>query len=389
MRVEQRIGRIDRIGQEYDEVWIYNYFYRDTIEDRVYQALKERINWFEAVVGSLQPILAEVNKMTRNLAMLPAARQALAFDEAMRRLQEEIEQEQLASLDLDSYLQLDEPVQGYETPVTLSGIERVLTLSAVTGHLFTPHETVENAYWLTWRGAKTAVTFNAEQYESHPTTLAFMSYGSALLDGLLKAVPEPETIPGHLARFEADVNWPICGWYDLRGNSPRPLNKLHELQSALEIGQISVKEGLEIEANETFSLEAASLNAAYELRRAQLSQRRRAILQAKARRILVKGALVEIALGQQRSLFDTDQYPTSFNRAAVTGLAKRGSEWQWLLIIAGDQNQEDLPSPSQSDSYFEQIRSLEVKALKAMFEGLSKEAVALAMAWQNIQQKGE
>ena len=29
MRVEQRIGRIDRIGQEYDVVWIYNYFYRD------------------------------------------------------------------------------------------------------------------------------------------------------------------------------------------------------------------------------------------------------------------------------------------------------------------------------------------------------------------------
>jgi len=26
MRVEQRIGRIDRIGQRYDEVWIRNYF---------------------------------------------------------------------------------------------------------------------------------------------------------------------------------------------------------------------------------------------------------------------------------------------------------------------------------------------------------------------------
>ncbi len=30
MRVEQRIGRIDRIGQEYDRVWIRNYFYDGT-----------------------------------------------------------------------------------------------------------------------------------------------------------------------------------------------------------------------------------------------------------------------------------------------------------------------------------------------------------------------
>jgi SNF2 family DNA or RNA helicase len=36
MRVEQRIGRIDRIGQEFPEVWISNYFYKDTIEDQIY-----------------------------------------------------------------------------------------------------------------------------------------------------------------------------------------------------------------------------------------------------------------------------------------------------------------------------------------------------------------
>jgi len=35
MRVEQRIGRIDRIGQEYKEVWIANYFYKDTTEDQI------------------------------------------------------------------------------------------------------------------------------------------------------------------------------------------------------------------------------------------------------------------------------------------------------------------------------------------------------------------
>ena len=64
MRVEQRIGRIDRIGQEYQVVWISNYFYKDTIEDQIYQRLADRIDWFEVVVGDLQPILAEVGEAT-------------------------------------------------------------------------------------------------------------------------------------------------------------------------------------------------------------------------------------------------------------------------------------------------------------------------------------
>lgn len=51
MRVEQRIGRIDRIGQEYDRVWIGNYFYDGTVEATVYQRLDDRIASFESVVG--------------------------------------------------------------------------------------------------------------------------------------------------------------------------------------------------------------------------------------------------------------------------------------------------------------------------------------------------
>ena len=43
MRVEQRIGRIDRIGQRHPTVWIRNYFYADTVEATIYQRLADRI----------------------------------------------------------------------------------------------------------------------------------------------------------------------------------------------------------------------------------------------------------------------------------------------------------------------------------------------------------
>ena len=55
MRVEQRIGRIDRLGQEHPHIRVVNLHYEGTVETDVYRALRERIALFETVVGHLQP----------------------------------------------------------------------------------------------------------------------------------------------------------------------------------------------------------------------------------------------------------------------------------------------------------------------------------------------
>ncbi len=60
MRVEQRIGRIDRYGQKSDKVTIISFFLRDTIEERILQRLYERIGVFEESIGGLEPILGEI-----------------------------------------------------------------------------------------------------------------------------------------------------------------------------------------------------------------------------------------------------------------------------------------------------------------------------------------
>ena len=60
MRVEQRIGRIDRLGQEHADIRIVNLHYEDTVETDVYRALRNRIGLFESVVGPLQPILSQL-----------------------------------------------------------------------------------------------------------------------------------------------------------------------------------------------------------------------------------------------------------------------------------------------------------------------------------------
>ena len=83
MRVEQRIGRIDRIGQEALSVRILNLYMEGTIEEDTYDTLKRRIGLFEEVVGPLQPILAEMPRIFRRLA-----RGEIELAEARRQLDE-------------------------------------------------------------------------------------------------------------------------------------------------------------------------------------------------------------------------------------------------------------------------------------------------------------
>src|SRR5699024_3976713 len=60
MRLEQRIGRIHRYGQE-KNVHIYNFALRETIEEHIMNLLYEKINLFEQVIGNLDDILTELN----------------------------------------------------------------------------------------------------------------------------------------------------------------------------------------------------------------------------------------------------------------------------------------------------------------------------------------
>jgi hypothetical protein len=57
MRLEQRIGRIDRIGQEKEKIRILNFVCQNTVEDRVLERLYERIDIFKHSIGDIEEIL--------------------------------------------------------------------------------------------------------------------------------------------------------------------------------------------------------------------------------------------------------------------------------------------------------------------------------------------
>ncbi len=59
MKVEQRIGRIDRLGQNADKISIRNLCYADTIDHRIHERLFLRLGIFEKALGGMEAILGE------------------------------------------------------------------------------------------------------------------------------------------------------------------------------------------------------------------------------------------------------------------------------------------------------------------------------------------
>ncbi len=101
MRIEQRIGRIDRIGQEANRILIWNFVHRDTIDALILDRLTRRIGVFESTLGETEEILGKVRRLedtllSRRLTPEEEARLieevALAIED-VRRKQEELERE--------------------------------------------------------------------------------------------------------------------------------------------------------------------------------------------------------------------------------------------------------------------------------------------------------
>lgn len=90
MRVEQRIGRLDRFGQQHDKILIYNMTVPGTIEADIFLRLYNRIGVFQDSVGELEPIMQGLVKSAADLAVTPK----LTADERDRRLEELIRGEE-------------------------------------------------------------------------------------------------------------------------------------------------------------------------------------------------------------------------------------------------------------------------------------------------------
>ena len=187
MRVEQRIGRIDRIGQRYDTVRIHNLYYDGTVEAKVYKKLRDRINAFSNVVGNLQPILAQTPTFIEKAAMSADPEEE---DVLMSELDSTLDSplgvgfEAMVTMDIEGDLGvINQPI--FPTGITPEKIENVVTRSEFLKTKGIDFEKICEKIWLLkYEGEEYEVTFYPEIFGENPC-LKLLNFGEPLFTLLL------------------------------------------------------------------------------------------------------------------------------------------------------------------------------------------------------------
>ena len=177
MRVEQRIGRIDRLGQRHPRIRIFNLHYEDTVESDVYRALRERIGLFEAVVGKLQPILARLPSAIGDAVLATNGRQVV--DTVTQQLAEA----ETGGFDIDAALGDDVAMpERPEPPLTMKYLDGVIASPDLMPPGVRVRRLQAQEYALQAPGMQkeVRVTTDAAYYEEHAESVEFWSPGGVV-----------------------------------------------------------------------------------------------------------------------------------------------------------------------------------------------------------------
>jgi len=187
MKVEQRIGRIDRMGQEHENVRIVNLHYENTVESDIYIALRERINLFETFVGRLQPILSRLPGAIRNMAFTDRNERDRETAALVDNMAKEAHEAQSTGMDIDTITEGD--IEEVHRPPALYGLNelnRVLSRPDLlpAGCEVKPVGSKDLAYLAPGMDAPVRVTTVPDFYEQHADSVELWSPGSQLFPDL-------------------------------------------------------------------------------------------------------------------------------------------------------------------------------------------------------------
>lgn len=155
-KVEQRIGRVDRIGQRLADVRVVNLFLEDSVDDEVYSALRSRCKLFEHFVGPMQPVLAQARRMLLgalpfDIAQLDAVAKAVEADPLAtetyvedQALPLEADEVPLSRSQIIGTLEAADPAAGFETKrLAEAGVLRVVGSMLARRSVATTSEALE------------------------------------------------------------------------------------------------------------------------------------------------------------------------------------------------------------------------------------------------------
>ena len=189
MKVEQRIGRIDRIGQAHDKIQVINLVYADTVEADVYFALSDRIGIFNGVVGKLQPILSQLPKEFEASIFGNREQREKSRHQAISNVHALVERAEQDGFDIDEVSDADLLAPAFpEPPLKAAHIEAVLKREELLPPGTECHELEPHTFAIRLPGQKESARITADPaifddyFESHQ----FMVPDSPLFKEMLK-----------------------------------------------------------------------------------------------------------------------------------------------------------------------------------------------------------
>jgi len=309
-RIEQRIGRIDRIGQQQSTLPIRNLFLTDSVDMDVYQVLRERCGLFEHFVGQMQPVLALARDVLRRN---PRRGEAADIVARLRQAAQEIEKDELLAGVFSPAAAA--PLPSAPAPLTRADLETALTwLADTAGKVTARRDSKIPTLWhlkrLPGMGRRSSipVTLDRETLERQPDVLP-LTLHSDLLVSLVESLPLPGHVPLVLEEFLAgpyrcvEARW-------VWGDQIVPIDSAQHLLALIETWDgAPVSPALRLQAQDAARAVAqqrvaAMQRAAQEEVRAAL-QRQHAAAQARLRRELARtlrclsDAPLDAALHQQ------------------------------------------------------------------------------------------
>lgn len=114
MRVEQRIGRIDRVGQQAKKLSIINFKIAGTIEERLYERLHQKLQRFANSLGDLEAVIGkEVQRLTIELLSkdLTIEQERLVMEQSERVIEERLLQIKVLEESGDALIALSDYLQ--------------------------------------------------------------------------------------------------------------------------------------------------------------------------------------------------------------------------------------------------------------------------------------
>jgi len=362
MQVEQRIGRIDRIGQVYERVLVHHYFYEDTVEKKVYQALALRIGWFEEIVGELQPILSQARKAIERAALSKRDERDRVLDEELNRLQEEIERRKAIELNVDECL-AEEPKADRLGPYrfSLQTLETTLTRATCLNGILQPDEGLPGAYTLAGAdGTRHRVTFRPEVFDAHPDSVRLLTFGDELLDRVVRSVRQPSRSEyGCVCRAAATADGlEVIGYFRPDGMA---IETPGDIVAACQAG-VHGSGADQFEQTVAEAVRKRLARVGETLRRRQAADRR--TLEEESREVLRRAAAVDTILQRQQEF---GALPPPSGQNAVQSLARHGYPFAGLLRIL-------LPEDRSVDGLVRELEGRSLPSLRSLFEAHKKRA---------------